>query len=219
MIAKYNNEIFFGNVRKLRKQLGIKQTDMAEKLGISQNAYNRYELGNSKHLKYKRDNKIADILGTTVNELMIDNNKPIVPWDKVHAFRIKYNIPQSAMAEILGVSLKDYASQEITPPRKEYYIPKVTTDDEEFNALKVRTKEYVNSYSDKIRPKVSKEKAYNGVRKMVIEMLEMCIGNYANNKIMRSDYTKWIPGYIECGIVEECSPNTYRLTKEYAEPM
>lgn len=34
-----------GNLKKLRKQMGLNQTQIAKKIGVSQNSYSRYELG------------------------------------------------------------------------------------------------------------------------------------------------------------------------------
>jgi len=35
------------NLKKLRKQFGLNQTQIAKKIGVSQNSYSRYELGNA----------------------------------------------------------------------------------------------------------------------------------------------------------------------------
>lgn len=218
----YDPEIvsFFNKVRAKRRFLEMSQVEMAKKMGMSLGNWQRKESGRSKRLPILLIEQISKVLGCTVDELKgseVTGNANF--WDKSRAFRRKYNIPQSAMAELMGISLQGYISKEVTPPRKEYYIPHVTTDDKEYNALSKRTREYVDSYPDNLRPKVDKAKAHNDVREMAIEFLEMCIGNYANDKITRHDHTVYIPSLVERGVVEEISKGIYRLTEKFAEPM
>jgi transcriptional regulator with XRE-family HTH domain len=56
-------------IKRLRLEKGISQTKVASKLGISQNAYSKIELGYS-GIKIDKLYKIADVLDTTVKELL-----------------------------------------------------------------------------------------------------------------------------------------------------
>ena len=56
-------------IKILRKKLGISQFAMAEKLGISQNAFSKIELGKSE-LTLNRLYQVADILEMNVLDLI-----------------------------------------------------------------------------------------------------------------------------------------------------
>ena len=63
-------------IQPLRLEQGYTQEDMAEKLGISQNAYSKIENGKS-NVKAETLKKIAVILGKKADELMEDEEKPV----------------------------------------------------------------------------------------------------------------------------------------------
>ena len=56
-------------IKILRKQLGISQFAMAEKLGISQNAFSKIELGKSE-MTLSRLYQVADILEVDLLDLI-----------------------------------------------------------------------------------------------------------------------------------------------------
>lgn len=65
------------NIRKVRLFLGIKQTVMAQHLGISQPHYNRIESG-MQNLSEERLSKISELLGVSPDELKELNGLPII---------------------------------------------------------------------------------------------------------------------------------------------
>jgi transcriptional regulator with XRE-family HTH domain len=62
------------NIPLFRKEKGYTQEQMAEKLGISQNAYNKIENGKS-NVKAETLKKIAVILGKKTDDLMDEDDK------------------------------------------------------------------------------------------------------------------------------------------------
>lgn len=63
------DKIVVSNIRQLRQSKGITQTEIANKLSISQNAYSKIELGYT-DLTLKRLYQIAQILGINAKKLM-----------------------------------------------------------------------------------------------------------------------------------------------------
>lgn len=62
------------NIKARRKEKGFTQADMAQKLGISQNAYKNIELGNVE-LKVKTLQQIGDILGIQLSIVSQNNSQ------------------------------------------------------------------------------------------------------------------------------------------------
>lgn len=56
-------------IKRLRKEKGYTQTDVAEKLGLSQNAYSKIELGYS-GISIKKLFQFAELLETTPQYLL-----------------------------------------------------------------------------------------------------------------------------------------------------
>lgn len=56
-------------MKRIRKARGLRQRDVAEKLGIATHSYTRYECGNRRPNIYILL-KIADILGVKASELL-----------------------------------------------------------------------------------------------------------------------------------------------------
>ena len=63
------SKIFGGNLKKARQEKGLTTTECAKALGISQPAWNFYELG-SREPKFDALVKICEILDTTPNKLL-----------------------------------------------------------------------------------------------------------------------------------------------------
>ena len=63
-------EPFGNNLKKLREKCGLSRKDMAEALGMSQNAYGFYETGN-REPNFTRLVKIAAALHVTTDELLV----------------------------------------------------------------------------------------------------------------------------------------------------
>jgi len=55
------------NIRLLRQLKGIKQTDVAKRLGITQQAYSKLE--SCKRLKEKKIKQILTVMGSSMEEL------------------------------------------------------------------------------------------------------------------------------------------------------
>lgn len=60
---------FNENLRKFRKEKGLTQKEMADRLGINMSTYSRYETGNREPY-VPMVKKMADILGVTGDELI-----------------------------------------------------------------------------------------------------------------------------------------------------
>jgi len=58
------------HIRQMRAELGLTQTEIANKLGVSQNAYSKFELGYTV-IKLEHLYGIADIFGVSITELII----------------------------------------------------------------------------------------------------------------------------------------------------
>ncbi len=63
------------NIRRIRESKGYTQEYIALKLGISQNAYSKIELGYTK-ITLERLFQIADVLEITVAELLDTDDEP-----------------------------------------------------------------------------------------------------------------------------------------------
>lgn len=66
---KEKMKVFCKNLIDLRKQLGLTQKQVAEKLGITQPSYIRYEIGNSEPT-LENLVKLADIFEVSVDYLL-----------------------------------------------------------------------------------------------------------------------------------------------------
>lgn len=72
-MAKNELSVIFGNnIHRKRKQLGLTQDELAEKLGIGQQSLSRMERGTMAP-KFERLQDIADILHCPVSELFVHN--------------------------------------------------------------------------------------------------------------------------------------------------
>lgn len=65
-----NNNSVKNNISKIRKDAGLSQTVMAEKLGISRTAYRNIEKGDTKLISDSLD-KIAEVLGISPEEIIL----------------------------------------------------------------------------------------------------------------------------------------------------
>lgn len=64
------------NIARLRELKSISQTEMAERLGISRNAFRSIEKGCTMLISDRID-AIAEVLGVTTEELMLDMDSPV----------------------------------------------------------------------------------------------------------------------------------------------
>lgn len=66
-------ETILKNVIKLRKNLGLKQADFAEKIGITQTNYSNFERGRI-DISISRLEKIAEVFNVPITELLSIQN-------------------------------------------------------------------------------------------------------------------------------------------------
>lgn len=87
-------------IKRLRKEHGYNQTKVAEKIGVSQNAYSRYELGLSEP-KYFILGELAKLYGITVESLLENEQIQKLGYTIPVLGTIPAGIPIEAVEEIL----------------------------------------------------------------------------------------------------------------------
>ena len=101
-------------LKRLRKEHGYNQTKVSNKIGVSQNAYSRYELGSSEP-KYYVLSKLSELYGIDVNSIIYgDENTPTAKGIQIPVLgSIPAGIPIEAIEEILDYEEipKEWASQ------------------------------------------------------------------------------------------------------------
>ena len=75
--------IFVFNLREIRKKRGLRQSDVANMLGIPQATYSRYEIGTSK-VNQDMIIKMCLVLGVTPNELL--------GWEQAYRAYVRENM-------------------------------------------------------------------------------------------------------------------------------
>lgn len=104
-------------IKTLRKNLNLSQGDMAEKIGISQPAYQRIEKG---QVKVPRDiKKIATILETSPEYLLFDTEP-----DSIHLNNDYYEVLDSLMEPNFPEGTKITIDQERKPVTGNYVMVK-----------------------------------------------------------------------------------------------
>jgi len=84
-------ETIFKNIEAIRKEKGIKQSDIAEMLGVKQPAYSNY-ITRSNDIPYSRLLQISDKLGVSVVDIITHPVKYVPETDKCVACRDKDNV-------------------------------------------------------------------------------------------------------------------------------
>lgn len=69
-----NTDSAKGNILKRRKEAGLSQEEMAEKIGISRTAYRNIETGKTRLISRHAEN-MASILGVSTEELLFGNSR------------------------------------------------------------------------------------------------------------------------------------------------
>lgn len=69
------------NLKRIRKEKGMRQIDVAKKLGIQPATYCKYELNMHKP-KYKLVERVANVLDVDVSEILLDTSNLIIDKDK-----------------------------------------------------------------------------------------------------------------------------------------
>lgn len=111
--------INFETIRELREQHHWTQEQMAEKLGITRNGYAKIERGESIP-NLERLDKIADILGIKVIELLKLDNKNIICQISENHSNNHYNSDQSLVSEIEKLKLIIAHKDELLAQKDEY---------------------------------------------------------------------------------------------------
>jgi len=110
------------NLKKLRKQFGLNQTQIAKKIGVSQNSYSRYELGNAEP-SYDCLVSLSKIFNVSIDYLLGNEENLTKNGVKIPVLgSIPAGIPIEAIEEVL-----DYEE-----------IPKEWTTHGDFFGLKVK---------------------------------------------------------------------------------
>lgn len=65
---------FGERLKKLRKEKGLNQQEVADRIGVSLRAYASYETKNIRPRKMETYKKLADVLGCNVNELLVEDH-------------------------------------------------------------------------------------------------------------------------------------------------
>lgn len=76
------NENFSENLKKIRKEKGLSQKEVARRLGVSQPSYAQYERG-VRSPKVETIERIADALEVPLTELLGDKNNRIFKYFKM----------------------------------------------------------------------------------------------------------------------------------------
>lgn len=91
------------NIESIRKELGLTQSEMAERLGLTRNAYRRIEKGNTRVISEVIP-KIADMSNRSIEETMLGYH----PYASSEAALQDEHAKYAARLEIMK---KDYESQ------------------------------------------------------------------------------------------------------------
>lgn len=86
------------NISKLRKLSGMSQSDMAEKIGLSRNAYRNIEKGDTKILSDTVE-KIADALKTSPEELILGYKPQMEDSLQLQEIQQRYSDNQSRLID------------------------------------------------------------------------------------------------------------------------
>lgn len=79
------------NIELIRKNKRIKQTVIAEELGVKQNTYSNY-INRSGDIPYSRLSRIADILNVSIIDIITYPDKYVKETDKCENCRTKEDI-------------------------------------------------------------------------------------------------------------------------------
>lgn len=84
-----NTDSAKGNILKLRKEAGLSQEDMAEKMGISRTAYRNIESGKTRLISRHAED-MASIFGISAEELLFGNTGSS-PADTLSDIKARYD--------------------------------------------------------------------------------------------------------------------------------
>jgi transcriptional regulator with XRE-family HTH domain len=115
-----NPRVFWLNVRSIREKKGWSQQQIADKLEMNVKNYNSKERGFAARLPLEQAEKVAEILGTTVEELSKGEapGEPLVNpevasfWNNVRVRRERLQLSQKDVADKLGMSAQNYQAKE-----------------------------------------------------------------------------------------------------------
>lgn len=93
---------FGDKVKSARKELGITQKELADKLGVSLRTVASYETGNSLPRTREATRKLAEVLGVSVNYLLTEDESFIVDSTEQFGYRGKVGA-EKLLGEITGL--------------------------------------------------------------------------------------------------------------------
>jgi transcriptional regulator with XRE-family HTH domain len=95
------------NFKKIREQKGIKQSDVAQVLGITKQAYSDYELG-KREAGYATLIRLADFFGVSVDDLIRSSNLQEHFFDNVCYFLRCKGLTVTILTNELGIERKTF---------------------------------------------------------------------------------------------------------------
>lgn len=112
-------EILADRIQSLRKQAGLTQVELADKIGVSKSQYIRYE---TKNVQPPADtmNKLADVLGTSVDFLISGDKSDkakasLKNSELLQRFKEMDSLPeeeQSILIKIISAYVRDYKAKQ-----------------------------------------------------------------------------------------------------------
>lgn len=91
------------NFRKARKNLGLTQEDVAEKVGVTRPAYIRYETG-ERECSFSTLRKLADIFGVSTDYLLGNDAAPPLPAGESRLLELFRSLPDASKQALLMVA-------------------------------------------------------------------------------------------------------------------
>ena len=91
------------NFRRARKNLGLTQEDVAEKLGVTRPAYVHYEQGD-RECSFSTLRKLADIFGVSTDYLLGNDAAPPLPAGESRLLELFRALPEAGKQALLMVA-------------------------------------------------------------------------------------------------------------------
>lgn len=114
---RINARIFWKNVREQRDEKQLQQSDMARALGISGSYYGNLERGIQRTVNQTMAERVAAVLGVSVEELTIgEAPQENAFWKNVKQRRTQLKVTQEEMAQALGMEPISYSMKERMAP-------------------------------------------------------------------------------------------------------
>lgn len=87
-----------GNIEKARADLGISQTEMAERLGIDRNSYRNLEKGRTRIINSNMD-RLSELLGVSVEKLVLGYEPQNPEEGSLHDYQERYQVERDSLVD------------------------------------------------------------------------------------------------------------------------